>query len=157
MKTIAVALLVIVVGVAALAWHKSNTAPAHLYYKSGEFAACPERPSCVSSIARSASHHIAPLEDPGNVPDIVKRLRLAVEAMGGQVVAAQAGYLHALFETPRMKYRDDLELLVRENGIIDVRSISRFGYRDFGVNRDRVEQLRALFESGFNVGDEGSE
>ena len=100
---------------------------------------------------------MAPLEDPGNVPDIVKRLRLAVEAMGGDIRAAQAGYLHAVFTTPRMRYRDDLELLVRDNGVIDVRSISRFGYRDFGVNRDRVEQLRNLFQSGFNVGDEAVE
>ena len=157
MRTIAVALLVIVIGVAGLAWFKSRELPAHLYYKSGQFEGCPQRPSCVSSVALDPVHRVEALQDPGNIPDIVKRLRLAVEAMGGQVVAAQAGYLHALFETPRMRFRDDLELLVRDDGRIDVRSVSRFGYRDFGVNRDRVEQLRSLFESGFNVGDEAGE
>lgn len=157
MRTIGVALLVIVVGVIALALYKSEQSPSHLYYKAGEFSGCPQRPSCVSSVASDPEHQVAPLEDPGNVPDIMKRLRLAVEAMGGQVVAAQAGYLHALFLTPRMRFRDDLELLVRDNGVIDVRSVSRFGYRDFGVNRERVEQLRVLFESGFNVKDETGE
>ena len=156
MKTIGIALVVIISGTIALGWYKTHNAPAHLYHKTGEFSGCPARPSCVSSVAIDPTQRVAPLEDPGNVPDIVKRLRLAVDAMGGEIAAAQAGYLHAVFTTPRMRYRDDLELLIREDGTIDVRSISRFGYRDFGVNRDRVEQLRTLFKSGFNVGDEES-
>lgn len=147
MKAILIALFVAVLGVAGLALYKSTTLPDHVYYRTGTFAGCPQRPSCVSSQASDSEHRVEPLRAQGEVTEIATRLRETVLSMGGEVVAAQAGYLHALFKTPTMRYRDDLELLVREDGTVDVRSISRFGYRDFGVNRARVEDLRARFEA----------
>jgi uncharacterized protein (DUF1499 family) len=41
-----------------------------------------------------------------------------------------------------MRFRDDVELLIEPGGVIQVRSISRFGYHDQGVNGQRVETLR---------------
>jgi uncharacterized protein (DUF1499 family) len=51
-------------------------------------------------------------------------------------------YVHAVFQTPTMRFHDDVELLVQAGGVIQVRSISRFGYGDHGVNRARVERIR---------------
>jgi uncharacterized protein (DUF1499 family) len=43
-----------------------------------------------------------------------------------------------------MRYVDDVELYYDEPaGLVHVRSASRLGRRDFGVNRKRVEELRA--------------
>jgi uncharacterized protein (DUF1499 family) len=50
-----------------------------------------------------------------------------------------------VFQTPTMRFHDDVELLVQAGGVIQVRSISRFGYGDHGVNRARVERIREAF------------
>lgn len=125
---------------------RTLTTPDHLYAVSGEFAGCPSRPSCVSSRAGSADHKIAPLRYSGQMSVVVSRLERLVSAMDGvSEVRREGNYIHAVFQTPTMKYRDDLELLVGAEGEVDVRSISRFGYRDFGVNRARVEALREAY------------
>lgn len=80
---------------------------------------------------------------------VVTSLARTVSQMpGASEVTRDGNYIHAVFQTPTMKYRDDLELLVGTDGQIKVRSISRFGYRDFGVNRARVEALREAYEKG---------
>ncbi|MFT6724717.1 MAG: hypothetical protein ACJARN_001584, partial [Arenicella sp.] len=54
------------------------------------------------------------------------------------------GYLHAEYTSRTMRFIDDLELLVSpDTKRIDVRSASRIGYSDGGVNRTRIESLRA--------------
>jgi uncharacterized protein (DUF1499 family) len=71
-----------------------------------------------------------------------------------EVVTGEPDYLHAVFTTRLMRYRDDVEFL-RDAGAskIDVRSASRVGYSDMGANRARIESLRsALAEAGFVEG-----
>lgn len=137
-----VALLAVVVGA-----YMTHTVPSHLYAKTGTFAACPTRPSCVSSLATDDVHRVAALAYTGDPATALSMLREVVERMGGTISNESPGYLHAVFVTPTMRYRDDLELLVLPEGRIEVRSISRFGYRDFNVNRNRVEALREAFEA----------
>lgn len=125
---------------------RTLTTPDHLYAVSGEFAGCPSRPSCVSSRAEGADHQIDALRYSGQMSVVVSRLERIVSGMDGvREVRREGNYIHAVFQTPVMKYRDDLELLVGAEGDVDVRSISRFGYRDFGVNRARVEALRKAY------------
>ena len=60
------------------------------------------------------------------------------------VVKAEAGYLYAEFSTRIMGYVDDVEFVLDETaGAIQVRSASRLGSSDFGVNRERIESIRA--------------
>jgi uncharacterized protein (DUF1499 family) len=62
-----------------------------------------------------------------------------------QIVAESGDYLHAECSSAVFGFVDDLELHLRpQGGLIAVRSASRLGYRDFGVNRKRVEKLRAV-------------
>jgi len=76
-------------------------------------------------------------------------LRSALESMPrSTVIRAEPNYLYAEFRTPLMRYVDDVELYYDERaGLVQVRSASRLGRRDFGVNRRRVEELRALIQA----------
>ncbi len=139
-------LLFVIVAVVGIALYATFRTPGHLYRHAGVFADCPARPSCVSSVAKDEVHKIEPLRYEGDLLQAHDRLVAAIEAMpGSRIEEDRAEYLHVLFVTPKMRFRDDLELLIEPDGQIQVRSIARFGYRDMGVNRARVEALRALF------------
>lgn len=62
------------------------------------------------------------------------------------IVVEKENYLYAEFRTRLLRYVDDVELFF-DGTVIHVRSCSRLGRRDFGVNRKRVEQLRTLIEA----------
>jgi uncharacterized protein (DUF1499 family) len=60
------------------------------------------------------------------------------------VIRHDTGYLYAEFRSRLLGYVDDVEFVHdAAAGVIHVRSASRLGRRDFGVNRDRVEAIRA--------------
>lgn len=64
-----------------------------------------------------------------------------------KVVREKANYIHAECRTRFLRFVDDLEFLFDDNdAVIHVRSASRVGYSDLGVNRKRVEQFRRDFE-----------
>jgi uncharacterized protein (DUF1499 family) len=66
--------------------------------------------------------------------------------MGGKIEEEQDGYLWTTFTTRVFRFDDDMEFrMVSSDGMIHVRSGSRVGYSDLGVNRRRVEKLRTLF------------
>jgi uncharacterized protein (DUF1499 family) len=69
----------------------------------------------------------------------------AVEAQPRTRIVAQTGdFLHAECRSRIFRFVDDLQLQLRAGeGIIAVRSASRLGYSDLGVNRKRVEALRS--------------
>jgi uncharacterized protein (DUF1499 family) len=65
-----------------------------------------------------------------------------------RIVAERDDYLHAECASAVLGFVDDLEMHLRaHDGIIAVRSASRLGYSDFGVNRQRVERIRAALAS----------
>jgi len=105
----------------------------------------------VSSFASDESHRIAPLEIEGS-PDVAwKGLRQFVESTPRVEIAVSSGnYLHAVYTSALMHYRDDVEFLLQaDRNEIAVRSASRVGYGDMGVNRNRIEEIRAaLSEQG---------
>lgn len=107
---------------------------------------CPDRPNCVSSNAVDEKHHIKPLELKGDVPTGWKAIKAAVNDLPRtKIVASRDSYIHAECKSRFFRFVDDLELqLDKKTGIIAIRSASRIGYFDFGVNRRRVEALRAL-------------
>lgn len=137
---------VLALAILAVALYRTFHEPADLWALTGTFPDCPSRPSCVSSVAQDEVHRIDPLTYSGDAAAARTRLESAVKAMPDtRVLRATPEYLHVLFLTPRLRFHDDLELLVQPGGTIQVRSLSRFGYRDHGVNRARVEALRAAY------------
>jgi uncharacterized protein (DUF1499 family) len=76
-----------------------------------------------------------------------KRLREAIQTLGGTIEEERDGYLRAIVTSRVFRFVDDLECrMVVAVGVIHVRSASRVGYWDLGVNRKRVEALREMFE-----------
>ncbi len=122
--------------------------PDDLWRNTHKFPGCPSRPSCVSSVATDEVHAVEPLRFDFPPERAKASLSAAIAATpGARIEYEDDQYIHAVFVTPKMKFHDDVELLVRPDGVIDVRSISRFGYGDHGVNRARVEEIRSRFDA----------
>ena len=125
----------------------SGSRPDNLGVKDGRFAACKPSPNCVSSQADPSDkeHYIAPIAFSGTMHE----LRRAVESMErASVVREEGNYLYAEYTSKLMGFVDDVELLLDEKArLVQVRSASRLGRRDFGVNRERIEKLRELIGS----------
>ena len=105
---------------------------------------CPPRLTCVCSRSdASFFHRIEPFVAPGDPAATFRRLRnLLAEAAHTGLVTAPDCYIHAVCRT-RLGFADDLECrLCASERLIHVRSTSRVGIYDFGVNRRRVEALR---------------
>jgi uncharacterized protein (DUF1499 family) len=103
----------------------------------------------VSSFADSDYHKIAPLAANKEPRAVFARLADVVKAMpGATIVTKDPNYIYAEFQTPLLKFVDDVEFLLDEgNGVIHVRSASRLGRKDFGVNRKRIEAIRQSIQT----------
>ncbi len=110
-------------------------------------APCPERPNCVSSLAEDDVHRVEPLPLRGTPDEALTRLREIIQAMRGATVDEVGdGRLAARFRSRVLGFVDDLEMAVDEAaGVVHVRSASRVGRWDLGVNRRRVEAIRARY------------
>lgn len=88
---------------------------------------------------------IAPLAAGGNGSAAMARLRTLLTAWpGARVVEDRTDYLRVEFMTRWLRFVDDAEFLLDPaNNVIHVRSASRLGRKDFGVNRARIEAIRA--------------
>lgn len=147
MRMLVKLLLLAALVVAGLGVYRTLRPPADLYAITGNFPGCPQHANCVSSLAGDDAHRVAALAYTGDDLTALSMLREVIERMGGHIEHEAPGYVHAVFTSPRLHLRDDLELLVLPEGRIELRSISRFGYGSFGINRQRVEELRRAFEA----------
>jgi len=118
--------------------------PANLGTHDGKLAPCPSSPNCVSSQSPDDAHRIAPLTYSGWAADAMKKLTSIVQTFPRtSVITVSNSYLHAEFTSAIFRFVDDLEFLVDDTAkVIHVRSASRLGTSDLGVNRKRVEQIR---------------
>jgi len=108
---------------------------------------CPDSPNCVSSQATNASQRVDPIEFVLPPQQALARLKLVLAAMPRtRIVKEEGGYLHAEVRSFLFRFVDDIEFLIdTEQSLIHMRSASRTGYSDFGVNRRRVEHVRKAF------------
>jgi uncharacterized protein (DUF1499 family) len=124
--------------------------PDNLGVKDGRLAACGRRLNCVSSQAEpgDAQRYVTAIPFKGNAVEAIAAARRAIEAMRrATVIRHEGSYLHAEFKSKLMGFVDDVEFTYDEKaGVLHVRSASRLGRRDYGVNRKRVEALRAWIE-----------
>jgi len=112
------------------------------------FDPCPQSPNCVSSQAWDPDQRVAPFTFAGSADDALAALAALVRAdPAATVVERRSGiYLRAEYRSRWLGFTDDLELLAdEEGGVVHVRSASRRGWYDFGVNRRRVEGLHEAF------------
>jgi uncharacterized protein (DUF1499 family) len=117
--------------------------PTNLGFNSGQFATCPATPNCVSSQAIDAPHKIAPLTYTGDGTAAWAKVKAAIVALpGSKIITESDDYIYAEFTSGLMGFVDDVEFY-REAGAIQVRSASRLGESDLGVNAKRVEAIRS--------------
>ena len=109
---------------------------------------CPDSPNCVCSQATDPRHAISPLQYTGASADAMRRLQHTLSELPRvRIVTASDVYLHAEFTSAVLRFVDDIEFVIDPaQQRIDVRSASRVGHYDFGVNRKRVETIRRAFE-----------
>lgn len=160
-----VAMLFVVIGAGAgIALHLASSKgatmfsgkrPDNLGVKEGRLASCGRRLNCVSSQAEpgDAQRYAAPIPFKGSVVEALAAARRAVESMQrATVVRHEGNYLHAEFRSRLMGYVDDVEFIYDDKAaMLHMRSASRLGRRDFDVNRDRIEALRARIEGRVRV------
>ena len=121
----------------------SSKRPNNLGVKDGKLAPCPGTPNCVNSQGESKSE-TEPLP-PVSIPELKK----VIESMERtKVIDQTSNYLYAEFKSQLMGFVDDVEFyLDPDANVLHVRSASRLGQSDLGVNRKRVEEIRAKLSS----------
>lgn len=144
---LAALILLAMITLAVLAMHSRAQAPPGRI--DGRLPPCPDSPNCVcSEYPADSAHYVEPLRLPGDLPlaSVPGRLGEQVRTLGGTVTLVQQDYLAASFRSRLFGFVDDLQLrLDVEEGVIQVRSASRVGRSDLGVNQRRVEALRRLW------------
>ncbi|MCG8606630.1 DUF1499 domain-containing protein [bacterium] len=142
-KLLASYAIVIILAVIAATVDLAGERPSNLGTQNGKLAPCPASPNCVSSQAENLSQSIPPLLYNGTTAEAVRRLKEIVQSMNGtRVVTENANYIHVEFTVPILGFVDDVEFYFDETEhTIHMRSASRTGYWDLGVNRRRLETV----------------
>ena len=117
----------------------TGTRPTNLGVKDDKLAPCPGSPNCVNSQSQNPQSKIEPLP-----PVSITQLRKVIEGMERTTIIEQTeNYLYAEFKSKLMGYVDDVEFYSDKNtNVLHVRSASRLGKSDLGVNRQRIEAIR---------------
>jgi uncharacterized protein (DUF1499 family) len=117
---------------------------ANLGVESGYLSPCPSSPNCVVSQNGDTQHAIAPITyhvERDKAKEIVLKVLTVVPRT--EVIEQTDNYIHAISKSRIFKFVDDVEFYFPKNeSVIHIRSSSRVGDSDFGVNRTRLEQIR---------------
>jgi uncharacterized protein (DUF1499 family) len=124
--------------------------PGNLGVENGRLADCPKSPNCVCTQCTDDVHGIDPIRFEGSSAEALARIKKAIAAMPRtKIITETENYLHAEATSLIFRFVDDVEFLIdKDNKIIHFRSASRSGYSDLGVNRSRMEQIRAAYQAG---------
>jgi uncharacterized protein (DUF1499 family) len=149
--------LAVVVLLAAQLGAFSGERPGNMGERDGRLRPPSKTPNSVSSQADLWVQHpmqdyarIAPLSLKGSGLATLAQIKQIVETMpGATVVESRDDYLYVQFSTRWMKFVDDAEFWFDpQNNVVQVRSASRVGRKDFGVNRARIEAIRQALSAG---------
>jgi uncharacterized protein (DUF1499 family) len=124
--------------------------PQKIGLNDGKLKPCPDSPNCVSS-RDDGDHRIEPLKinttQSRNQDRIVAFFKNEYDA---SIIQRSDTYLRMTVSTT-LGFVDDLEFRYRpENDVVHVRSASRLGHSDLGVNRQRIENLREHLKNDAN-------
>lgn len=111
----------------------------------GQLRPCPDTPNCVSS-ETTGEKYIEPIQAAGDIAldDLWERVIDTIKQQGGHIESQEETYVWATFQSKLFRFTDDVEIrLDDDKGVVQIRSGSRSGKSDLGVNRKRVEAIRA--------------
>ena len=111
------------------------------------FSTCPDTPNCVSSRAGPGGQYIDPIKYGGTLENArLRLLEVIVDFSRARVVREERAYLHLVFTSLVFRFVDDVEFEFDDSEkLIHMKSASRTGTSDFGVNRRRLESIREKF------------
>lgn len=125
--------------------------PTHAGAFEKKLPSCPNSPNCVSSQTADKEHFIAPFKIVGKAEEAWAALKQALAGQSRTVITDETDEtLHAQATSLVFRFVDDIDVILdADAGLMHIRSASRVGYSDLGVNRKRVETLRlALRKAG---------
>ncbi|MBF0430446.1 MAG: DUF1499 domain-containing protein [Fibrobacteria bacterium] len=109
---------------------------------------CPETPNCVNSLmVNDTKHYVSPfviLTEPDSAWLKVKEVISTLPRT--KIVEYDSAYMHVEFKSFLFRFVDDVEFQITDNKI-HLRSASRVGYSDLGVNKRRMEKIRVLLQN----------
>jgi uncharacterized protein (DUF1499 family) len=120
----------------------AGSQPTNLGLHEGQLLSCPATPNCVNSQANDPTHAIAALplaKDPKLTMTALQRV--VQEMPRSKTIEATDNYFYVQFTSKLMGFVDDVEFFV-DSKAVQVRSASRLGESDLGVNRQRIEEIR---------------
>jgi uncharacterized protein (DUF1499 family) len=139
---------VLIAALVSIAGCTGGRPPATLGLTEGRLAPCPASPNCVSSQASTDGQRVEALRYSGDSVQARNHLLAVLKEMERvQVERADANFIHAEFRSSLFGFVDDVEFYFDPPGVIQMRSASRLGYSDLGVNRERVEMIRVRFSA----------
>jgi len=114
----------------------------------GTLRPCSSRPNCVSSQAEDRPHQTRPFPYSGSREETQAKLGAILDATPRvHWVTRDERYWHLTAISRLFRYTDDLELQFDDSAkLVHLRSASRIGVSDMGVNRARVRALREAYE-----------
>ena len=123
--------------------------PMNLGVHDGKLAPCPASPNCVSSQSTDKDHAVEPIRFSGTPAEAMADLKKVLSGMPrARIVTATDAYLHAEFTSALFRFVDDVEFWFDASAkTVHLRSASRVGYSDLGVNRKRIEDLSAAMNA----------
>ena len=109
---------------------------------------CPSKPNCVSSLETGRKNFIRPLTYSADIAVIRARLIKILNTIErAEVVTVKDSFIHIEFGSSVFGFIDDAWFFIdEEKKLIHLKSTSRSGYYDFGVNRRRIEHIRERFD-----------
>lgn len=113
----------------------------------GHLLNCPDKPNCINTEnPEQTSHYLPPLDFPESKNEQIMTLaQTTLLEMGAEIVKVDNNYLAATFTSSLFKFVDDFELRLDNNTHkLHIRSASRVGYSDFGINKRRVKRFLKL-------------
>jgi uncharacterized protein (DUF1499 family) len=127
----------------------AGTRPTNLGVHARQLAPCPSTLNCINSQSQDTAHRIEPFTYNSSPQEAMANLKTALQSFRRVKVIAQTDdYLYAEFTIPVVGFVDDVEFLLDKDAkVIHVRSASRLGESDLGVNRKRIETLQAKLNS----------
>jgi uncharacterized protein (DUF1499 family) len=113
----------------------------------GRLHVCPNKPNCVCSEYKRSTAYVAPLDFDDEPDEAWGRLQSVIgKRARSKVVETGEGYVRVECTSRILRFVDDLEFrLDRKNRVIHIRSSSRIGYSDLGINSQRAAEIRAAF------------
>ena len=123
--------------------------PSNLGVRDGRLSPCPDSPNCVSSQSTDPDHGVLPITYASTAVEAFADLKIILGQMKRvRIVKESPTYLHVTFTSFLFRFVDDVEFALDDvEKLIHIRSASRTGKNDLGVNRKRVEKIRELWEN----------